>query len=100
MPEHHTENVVPRFEMVEKVRGMESWHELERDPQGDWVRFSDYDELREALLDIALGARMMLDSPAMHALHRYAREVLKVADAALKTPRPQMSPDGGKDIPL
>lgn len=40
--------------------------------------------LREALHDIHLGARMMLDSPVMEAsLKRYAQEVARVAMAGL-----------------
>jgi hypothetical protein len=36
----------------------------------------------------ASGAGMMLDSPPMAAVHRYAAEVKRVADAALgRTPR-------------
>lgn len=31
-----------RYEMVERTRGMESWHELEHDPEGEWMRYEDY----------------------------------------------------------
>lgn len=42
------------------------------------------DCFREALRDIALGAQMMLEIPGESALSRYAREVKRVAEAALR----------------
>lgn len=42
------------------------------------------DRLREALRDIAFGAQMMLEIPGESSLSRYAREVKRVAEAALR----------------
>lgn len=42
------------------------------------------DRYREALRDIALGAQMMLEIPGESSLSRYAREVKRVAEAALR----------------
>lgn len=42
------------------------------------------DHFREALRDIALGAQMMLEIPGESPLSRYAREVKRVAEAALR----------------
>lgn len=41
------------------------------------------DASNDTLEDIASGAAMMLDSPPMAAVHRYAAEVKRVADEAL-----------------
>lgn len=45
---------------------------------------SQRDRFREALRDLALGAQMMLEIPGESALARYAREVKRVAEAALR----------------
>lgn len=42
------------------------------------------DRYREALRDLVLGAQMMLEIPGESALARYAREVKRVAEAALR----------------
>ena len=42
------------------------------------------DRYREALRDLALGAQMMLEIPGESSLARYAREVKRVAEAALR----------------
>lgn len=63
----------------------------------DWVRYEAFDDAirrisaleaqlescKAVLEDIAGGASMMLDSPPMSALHRYAAEVKRVADEGL-----------------
>lgn len=42
------------------------------------------DRFQDALRDLALGAQMMLEIPGESALARYAREVKRVAEAALR----------------
>lgn len=44
---------------------------------------AERDSLQDALQDISRGANIMLDSPPMKAVHSYAAEVKRVADAAL-----------------
>jgi hypothetical protein len=36
---------VKRYEMTEIVRGMESWHELRQQEDGDYVLASDHDRI-------------------------------------------------------
>lgn len=56
---------------------------MEPTPDGDYVRFEEYEKLRTALEDISMGASMMLDSPIMNGVHKYASEVRRVANLAL-----------------
>lgn len=44
---------------------------------------AERDELLAVVRDIRLGAAMMLDSPLLKSIHGYAKEVKRVADAAL-----------------
>ncbi len=37
---------VDRYDMVEKSRGYDSWHVMERTEGGDWIKAEDYDALR------------------------------------------------------
>lgn len=46
---------------------------------------SEIEELRAVLDDLAVGARVMLDSPLTKALHPYASEVLRVARSAARS---------------
>ena len=52
--------------------------------EGQRVANVQRDRFREALRDIALGAQMMLEIPGESALARYAREVKRVAEVALR----------------
>jgi len=52
--------------------------------EGQRVANLQLDRFRSALRDISLGAQMMLEVPGESALTRYAREVRRVAEAALR----------------
>jgi regulator of protease activity HflC (stomatin/prohibitin superfamily) len=52
--------------------------------EGQRVANAQRDRYREALRDIVLGAQMMLEIPGESACARYASEVKRVAEAALR----------------
>lgn len=65
-------DAVKRYDMKERVRGMESWYELERDPDGDYVSFEDYSALQLRVTS----------------LEGVVRDALKTAEFERHAPRP------------
>jgi hypothetical protein len=66
--------VVKRYDMVERTRGMESWHELQVQSDGDYVEFADY---------AALGERFTKDRAALAArLAEAERKLAAIQSAA------------------
>lgn len=84
MAEVKTDDLVARFDpFFRSDLGERITASMAQDSDGYWVRYEDFERLQDALKDIALGASMMLDSPPMAALHKYAAEVRRVANLAL-----------------
>lgn len=66
---------VDRYDMVEKSRGYDSWHVMERTEGGDWIKAEDYDALRgevERLRGAVLWIALVMDGAGGIDFHEQA----------------------------